>query len=90
MVFTIPTMTTHVNRTANQPLMNSLDVGKYINVNAMNPRGGYQEPFVVTTPFFYHRYGHYIRPNKVALKYRDFKKNVDPNVHVKVFNSVVK
>jgi hypothetical protein len=90
MVFTIPTMTTHVNRTTNQPLMNSMDVGKYRNVNAMNPRGGYQEPFVVTTPIFYHRYGHYIRPNKVALKYHDFKKNVNPNAHVKVFNSVVK
>jgi len=52
MVFTIPTMTIHVNRTANQPLMNSMDVGKYRNVNAMNPRGGYQKPFVVTTPIF--------------------------------------
>jgi hypothetical protein len=52
MVFTIPTMIIHVNRTANQPLMNSMDVGKYRNVNAMNPRRGYQEPFVVTTPIF--------------------------------------
>jgi hypothetical protein len=26
----------------------------------------------------------------VALKYHDFKKDVDLNVHVKVFNSVVK
>jgi hypothetical protein len=52
--------------------MNSMDVGRYINVNAMNPRGGYQEPFAVTTPIFDHKYGHYVRPNKVALKYRDF------------------
>jgi hypothetical protein len=26
----------------------------------------------------------------VALKYLDFKKNVDPNVHVKMFNFVIK
>jgi hypothetical protein len=26
----------------------------------------------------------------VALKYPNFKKDVDPNAHVKVFNSVVK
>jgi hypothetical protein len=26
----------------------------------------------------------------VALKYPDFKKDVDPNVHVRMFNSVVK
>jgi len=31
-----------------------------------------------------------MRPNKVALKYLDLKKNVDPNVHVKVFNSAMK
>ncbi len=34
--------------------------------------------------------GHYVRPNIVALKYLDFKKNVDPNVHVRMFNCVVK
>jgi len=56
----------------------------------MNPRGGYQEPFAVTTPIFDHKYGHYVRPNKVALKYRDFKKNGDPDTYVKVFNSIVK
>ncbi len=26
----------------------------------------------------------------VALKYFDFKKDVNPNVHVKVFNSIMK
>jgi hypothetical protein len=31
-----------------------------------------------------------MRPNRVALKYHDFKKDVDPNVHVKMFNYVVK
>jgi hypothetical protein len=31
-----------------------------------------------------------MKPNMVALKYADFKINVDPYAHVKVFNSVVK
>ncbi len=31
-----------------------------------------------------------MRPNKVVFKYFDFKKNVDPDVHVKVFNYEVK
>jgi hypothetical protein len=31
-----------------------------------------------------------MRPNMVALKYLDFKKNVDPYAHVRVFNYVVK
>jgi hypothetical protein len=33
--------------------MNSMDVGRYKNVNAMNPRKGYQEPFAITTPIFF-------------------------------------
>ncbi len=31
-----------------------------------------------------------MRPNKVILKYPNFKKNVDPNVHVRMFNSIMK
>jgi hypothetical protein len=31
-----------------------------------------------------------VRSNKVALKYPDFKKIVDPYVHVKTFNFVMK
>jgi hypothetical protein len=31
-----------------------------------------------------------VRPNKVTFKCPNFKKDVDPNVHVRVFNSVVK
>jgi hypothetical protein len=31
-----------------------------------------------------------VRPNIVTLKYLDLKKNVDPTVHVKMFNYVVK
>ncbi len=31
-----------------------------------------------------------MRPNRVFIKYLDFKKNVNPNAHVIVFNSIVK
>jgi hypothetical protein len=34
--------------------------------------------------------GHSVKPNKVAFKYLDFKKNVDPDAHVRIFNFVVK
>jgi hypothetical protein len=34
--------------------------------------------------------GHDVRPNKVVLKYPNFKIDVDPDVHVRVFNFVVK
>ncbi len=40
--------------------------------------------------FFYCRDGHYVGLNKVAFNYFDFKKDVNPNVHVRVFNFVVK
>jgi hypothetical protein len=70
--------------------MNSMVVGGCRSVNAMHSRGGYQEPIVIIAPILDHRYGHYVRPNRVALKYLDFKKDVDPNAHVKMFNSVVK
>jgi hypothetical protein len=70
--------------------MNLMDVGGYKNANVVNPRKGYQKPFVVITPIIDHRDGHYVRPNKVALKYLDFKRDVDLNFHVKVFNFVTK
>jgi hypothetical protein len=76
MVFTNPIMATHGNRTANRPLMSSMDVGRCKNANVMHSRGGYRMPIVVTTPIFYHKNGHYVRPNKVALKYLDFKKKL--------------
>jgi plasmid replication initiation protein len=31
-----------------------------------------------------------VRPNKVALKYPDLKKDVDLDVHVRMFNFIVK
>jgi hypothetical protein len=52
--------------------MSSMFVGRYKSVDAMNLRGGYQEPFVVITPIFDHRDGHYVRANMVVLKYPNF------------------
>jgi hypothetical protein len=41
MVFTNPITTIHVNRTTYRPLMSSMIVGRYKNVDAMHLRGGY-------------------------------------------------
>jgi hypothetical protein len=90
MVFTNLIMNTHVNRTINRSLMSLVAVGQHKNVNVVHPKGGYQKPIFVTAPFFYHRDGHYVTPNKVAFKYLDFKKNVDLDVHVRMFNFVEK
>ncbi len=90
MLFTNPIVTTHVNRIADWPLTNSIAMGRYRSTDAENSRGGYWKPFVVTARIPDHINGHAMRPNKVALKYLDLKKNVDPNVHVKVFNSAMK
>jgi hypothetical protein len=73
-----------------QPLMSSMVVGRYRSANGTNPRRGYQESYVVTTSILDHRVGHFVRPNRVTFKYPDFKKDVDPDVHVRVFNYVVK
>jgi hypothetical protein len=70
--------------------MSSMVVGRYKSGDAMNPGRGYQKPFVVIAPIFDHIDGHYVKPNKVAFKYLDFKNDVDPNAHVRVFNFVVK
>jgi hypothetical protein len=44
----------------------------------------------VTALIFAHKNGYYVRPNRVVFKYFDFKKNVDPNAHVKMFDFVIK
>jgi len=51
MVFTNSIMIIHMNMIIDRPSVNSMVVGGYKNVNAMNPRGGYQKPFVVTIKF---------------------------------------
>ncbi len=90
MVFTNLLMTTHVNMIANRPLMSLMVVGGCKSTNVVHPKGGYQEPIVVIAPIYDHRYGHYVKLNMVAFQYPDFKKDVDPYVHVRVFNYVIK
>ncbi len=74
MVFTNLTMIIHVNRTIDWPSMSSMATKGYRNVDATYPRGEYQEPFVVIALVPSHRLGYYVRPNRVVLKYLDFKK----------------
>jgi hypothetical protein len=83
-------MTTHVSRTPNSPPMNSMSTRRYISTYVANPKGGYREPSVVIAQIHDHKDGHYVRPNRVAPKYPNFKKDVDLDVHVKVFNYVMK
>jgi hypothetical protein len=90
MVFTNPITTTHGNMTTDQPLMNSMTVRGCRSADVMHSRGRYQEPIALIAPILDHRDGHYVRPNKVAFKYLDFKKDVDPYVHVRMFNSIIK
>jgi hypothetical protein len=70
--------------------MSSIAARGYKSTDAKDRKGKYRGPFVMTQKKFNHKNGHFVRPNKVALKYIDFKKDVDPNVHVKMFNSMVK
>jgi hypothetical protein len=70
--------------------MNSMTIGGCISANVVHLRGGYREPIALIAPILNHRDGHYVRPNMVAFKYFDFKKDVDPYVHVRMFNSIVK
>jgi len=46
----------------------------------MNSRGGYRTLSIIFTQIFNHIDGHYIKPNRVVLKYIDFKKYVDLDV----------
>ncbi len=87
-VFTNSIMTINVNRIANWPPISSIYVKRYISIDVGNLRGKYQKPSIVIAWIFDHGNGHFVKPNKVALKY--FKKNVDPYAHVKVFNYVMK
>ncbi len=48
------------------------------------------EPIAITVPILDHRNGHYVMSNRVALKHHDFKKDVDLDAHVEVFNYAVK
>ncbi len=89
-VFTNSIMATHGNMTTNWPLMSSMAVGGCIITNVMHSKSKYQEPIVVTTSIFDHKNGHYVRLNMVVFKYLNFKKDVNLDAHVKVFNFEVK
>jgi hypothetical protein len=54
--------------------MNSIATGRYISTDVEIPKGRYWEPTVITQGIPDHKNGHFIRPNKVALKYCDLKK----------------
>ncbi len=90
MVFTNPIMTTHVNKTTDQPLMNSLVAGRYKSTDVRNLGGGYRKPFVVSARIIDNKNGHFMRPNMVVLKCLDFKKDVDPDAHVRMLNFAMK
>jgi len=83
-------MTTHVNRIIDQPLMNSMAVKRYKNVDVANLRGGYQESYVATTQTPNCRDGHFVKPNRVAFKYLNFFLNDDLDAHLRMFNFVIK
>jgi hypothetical protein len=70
--------------------MSSITIGGYRSIDVDNPRGGYQDAYVVTIGIPNHRNGHSMRPNRVVFKYLDFKKDVDLDAHVRMFNFVVK
>jgi len=71
-----------VNRTTNQPSMSSMAGKGYKSANAMNSKGGHWEPFAIIVLVLDHRDGHYVRPNKVALNYLNFKKDVHPKCSI--------
>jgi len=71
-------------------MMNSMATKGYESADVAHPRGGYQKPFAIITPILDFKDGHYVRPNRVALKYPNFKKDDDPDVHVRMFNFVIK
>jgi hypothetical protein len=70
--------------------MSSIIVGRCISIDVVHKKGGYWEPIDVTTLILDHKNGHYVRPNKVVFKYPNFKKDVDLDVHARMFNSAVK
>jgi hypothetical protein len=49
--------------TANRTLMSSMAARRYKSADVANPRGGYREPCIVTTPILDHRNYHYVKPN---------------------------
>ncbi len=67
-----------------------INVGGYKSTNARNLGRGYQEPSIVNVGMLDHINGHVVRPNMVALKYPNFKKDVDLDALVRAFNFAMK
>jgi hypothetical protein len=59
MVFINPIIITHVHRTTNRPSMSSIAIRGYISIDVEDPKGGHQEPFVITQGIFDHRNRHF-------------------------------
>jgi hypothetical protein len=70
--------------------MSSIATRGYRNTYSEDPKGGHQEPSIITQGTSDHINGNFMKPNMVAFKYPDFKKDVDLDAHVRVFNFVVK
>ncbi len=70
--------------------MSSMVTIGYKSVDATNLKGGYWDSSVVTIPILDHRDGHYVKSNMVAFMYPNFKKDVDLDAHVRMFNSTIK
>jgi hypothetical protein len=70
--------------------MNLIAIKRYRNTNVEDLKWGYWGPFVITLGIPNHRNGHFVKSNKVAFKYLDFRKDVDPNAHVRMFNYIIK
>jgi hypothetical protein len=85
MVFTNLIMTTHV-----RPPMSLIVAGRYISTNVQNSNKRHRELFINTRGISDHKNGHIVRSSKVALKYRNLKKDVDLNAHGRMFNYIVK
>jgi len=70
--------------------MNSIIARGYRSINVGNLRGRYKKRSIIAAGIPNHKNGHYVRPNRVIIKYPNFKKDVDRNVHVKMFNFIMK
>jgi len=70
--------------------MSLIAFGRYISIDVKNPIRGYLKPYVITSKILDQSNGHSMRPNMVAFKYLDIKKDVNLDAHVKVFNFAMK
>ncbi len=90
MVFTNLIIIICANMTPYWPPMSLIATRGYKSIDVENLRGGYWKSFIIIAKILDHRNGHSVRPNKVAFKYFDFKKYVNLDVHVRLFNFVVR